>query len=113
MDRLRAAYAKEIADPQPAITVDDIPNTYEAITKEWLTAVMGAEVPGAEIVSFQLGPADDGTSNRRGITMVWNEAGTKAGLAKSVFCKATQSLNNRLNLAWGAFILIRISSTSY
>lgn len=43
-----------------------------------------------------------GTSNRRRIFMTWNEAGQKAGLPKSVFCKGSADLINRLVLSsWG------------
>jgi hypothetical protein len=35
-----------------------------------------------------------GTANRQQISMEWNEAGKKAGLPSSVFCKATYQLNS-------------------
>ena len=76
----------------------DMPPTYESITPAWLTAVLGTGTPDAQVLAHTLGPRDDGTSNRRRIEMVWNAAGTAAGLPASVFCKGTQSLESRYML---------------
>jgi hypothetical protein len=35
------------------------------------------------------------------IDITWNEAGQKAGMPSSVFCKGTMDLNNRLQLSFG------------
>lgn len=52
--------------------------TYEAITPEWLSAVLARNTTGAAVVSHTLGPVDDGTSNRRRIAIEWNDAGRAA-----------------------------------
>ena len=80
------------------MTAADMPPSYESITSEWLTAVLGAAVPGAQVVSHSLGPRDDGTSNRRRIGLEWNDAGKRAGLVSKLFCKGTQSLESRYML---------------
>lgn len=70
------------------------------IAKEWLEATVLKVHPtqGAVLESFELGPRDDGTAERRRINMTWNDVGKKAGLPASVFCKATQSVINRINM---------------
>jgi len=95
---IKARFEAEQRTPITPRTASDMPPTYESITVEWLTDVLGREVPGARVLSHTLGPRDDGTSNRRRIEMVWNEAGLAAGLPASVFCKGTQSLASRYML---------------
>jgi hypothetical protein len=101
IEAIKAAYQRERASQRKAVTLDDIPFSYELITTKWITATIGRHCSGAVATSFQLGPEDDGTSNRRHISIEWNDAGKAAGLPSSVFCKATQGLNNRLNLSFG------------
>ena len=81
-----------------AYTADQVPATYEAITPQWLTAVLCGATPGAEVVAHELGPVDDGSSNRRRIRLTYNEAGQHTGLPASVFCKAAHALLNRIML---------------
>lgn len=100
--RLKEAYAEEKRTAKPPKTIDDIPFRYEDVNETWLEAVIAKDVPGAKLESFQLGPADSGTSDRRHITLNWNSVGQKAGLPASCFCKATQGLLNRLHLSFGA-----------
>jgi hypothetical protein len=81
-----------------AISPTDIPISFEAITPEWLTAVICRSVPGARVMSHHLDSPDDGTSNRRRIFINYNETGRQSPLPPSVFCKASQGLKNRLTL---------------
>jgi hypothetical protein len=117
--QIRDAYAAEEKAAKKATKLEDIPFSYESITEEWLTAVLGREVEGARVTGFQLGAyrpsfalcpltprpagdADNGTANRMRIHSIeWNEAGQKAKLPSSVFCKSTMGLNNRLQLSFG------------
>jgi hypothetical protein len=101
-DRIIAIDKEARSKPFPKATkATDIPHSYECITSEWLTAVLGTDVLGARVESHELGEPDEGTSNRRHVYMKWNEAGRHAGLPASVFCKATQKLQNRLIMAFG------------
>lgn len=97
-DEIKRRFAAEQANPIIPRTADDMPPTYESITPEWLTAVLANGNPGAQVVSHELGPRDDGTSNRRKITVQWNDAGRQAGLPEKLFCKGTQSLESRYML---------------
>lgn len=104
-DQIRAAFSADQASGRIARLPDDIPISYEAISDDWLTAILCAQVPGAKVVGHRLDLADDGTNNRRRIFLDYNEAGEAAGLPASVFCKATHGLNNRLMLGHSGAIL--------
>lgn len=108
-ERIDTAFAAEQATPIMARTSADIPRSYEAITDEWLTAVLCRDVPGAAVVNHHLGPPDDGTNNRRRIFVGYNAVGQAAGLPSSVFCKATHSLTNRQMLGHSGGVLCEVT----
>ena len=89
--------------PQP-IERDDLPVDYEAITPAWLTRVLCAGHPGAEITKVTLGPTDEGTSSRRRLHLEYNPAGRATGLPATVFCKSTHTLKSRFQLALNGFV---------
>ena len=95
---IKARFEEEQKTQRQPLTDDDLPFTYEAITPQWLTAVLGRRISGAKVESHRLGPRDDGTSNRRLIELSWNDVGRAAGLPATVFCKGTQSLESRYML---------------
>ncbi len=97
-DEIKRRFEAEQANAIVPTTSDHIPTSYESITPEWLTDVLGGGTQGAAVTSFALGPRDDGTSNRRKIRVEWNEAGRAAGLPAKLFCKGTQSLESRYML---------------
>jgi hypothetical protein len=97
--QIEAAYERDQQDPgRRAVERTDVPLAYENITPLWLTAVLCSDVPGAEVISFELGPRDDGSSNRRRIGVEYNDVGRQAGLPQKIFAKASQLLSNRLTL---------------
>ncbi len=108
-EQIDAAFAAEVASPRVAMTRDDIPLTYELIGDAWLTAVLCGGVAGARVVGHRLGPPDEGTNNRRHISVEYNAAGQAAGLPQSVFCKATQSLANRQMLGHSGGVLCEVT----
>ncbi|MFR9806833.1 phosphotransferase family protein [Pseudonocardia sp. RS010] len=73
-----------------------VPATVAELTPEWLTGALCADVPGAEVTSFDLGGGSDGTASRRAITVAYNEAGQAAGLPTALYSKMTPTLLNRL-----------------
>lgn len=89
--------AEQSARPM-ARSIDDTPGTYEAITSEWLTAVLCRHVPGAQVMSFSITDRSDGSSNRARIHLTYNAAGNDARLPATVFCKASVTLKNRVML---------------
>jgi Ecdysteroid kinase-like family len=100
IDRVTRSYEREKQENIIAVCADDLPLTYEAITAEWLTNVLCAEEPGAQVISYKLDEKDDGTSNRRRIFITYNQAGMDARLPTSVFCKASHALANRITYAF-------------
>lgn len=97
--RIKEIYEREQIEQPKAREYGDIPVSYEAITPQWMTAILCRDTPGAEVTEVRLGDVDSGTSNRRRIYVEYNEAGRKAGLPPSVFCKATHDLANRILLS--------------
>jgi hypothetical protein len=86
-EQVAAAYQAEQTAGRKALTIADVPGTYEAITPQWLTAVLCRTTPGAEVTAFRFGDRSDGSSNRARIWLTYNEAGQCAGLPPTVFCK--------------------------
>lgn len=82
----------------PVTKAEQVPNSYDAITDEWLTDVLCATGSDQRVVSHRFDERDDGSSNRRRIFIEYNDAGKAAGLPATVFCKAAETLNNRLVL---------------
>ncbi len=76
---------------------DDVPWHGAALTAEWLTAVLAAETPGAEVTHFEIVGGDDGSSVRRRLHLDWNTAGQLAGLLYALFTKMTPTLATRLS----------------
>jgi len=102
---IQAAYERDQQQHGEAYTAEELPLSFEAINDRWLTAVLCAGTPGAEVTGHRLGPVDTGSSNRRRIVIEYNEAGRAAGLPAALFCKATHQLANRivLGVSGGAF----------
>jgi thiamine kinase-like enzyme len=90
--------AEQEAKPK-ARTLADVPGTYEAITEDWLTAVLCRDAAGAKVMAFRIADRSDGSSNRARIYLTYNDAGTAVGLPATVFCKASVTLKNRVTLA--------------
>lgn len=83
---------------RPVFRAEDVPPSYEAVTDEWLTDVLCTPVRDARVIGHSFDERDDGSSNRRRIFLEYNDAGKAAGFPPSVFCKAAETLNNRLVL---------------
>jgi hypothetical protein len=99
IERIRAAYARDMKERPKAVRYGDIPIDYDAITPEWLTAILCRGIAGGAVTGLRLGEVDTGTSNRRRIFVDYNVAGRDAGLPPSIFCKATHDLVNRILLS--------------
>jgi hypothetical protein len=77
---------------------EELPQRFEDLTPEWLTAVLCAGHPGARVESFRIVASDAGSSNRARLVLEYNGAGRDAGLPEALFCKASQDLANRIVL---------------
>jgi thiamine kinase-like enzyme len=80
-------------------TVGEVPGTYDAITAQWLSAVLCRNTSGAEVTGFKVVDRSDGSSNRARIQLHYNDAGQRAGLPATVFCKGAMTLRNRVLMA--------------
>ena len=98
-DQVKAAYEQELASRSAPMTAEDIPFAYEDITTEWLTSVLCNGLSNVEVASYRLDVPDNATSNRRRIFIEYSEGGADHLLPKSVFCKASQSLDSRITLS--------------
>lgn len=94
--RLTAHWAKEKVRPHQPTTVTEFPRSTEFLTTEWLTQALCCDTPGAQVLDFALGEPNDGTTSRRGVTVTYNDAGTRARLPVDLYTKSTPGLLSRL-----------------
>ncbi|MGK2908210.1 MAG: phosphotransferase [Sphingobium sp.] len=89
---------------KPVYRKEELPLSYDALTDQWLEDVLCAGHADARVIGHTIGLVDNGSTNRRKITVTYNQAGNDAGLPRKLFCKATHGLANRiiLGLAGGA-----------
>ena len=98
-DVIRVAYEAEQRTQRPAVHKKDIPLSYELITPQWLTEVVCGGRPDVNVVSFRLDAPDEGNTNRRRVFLTYDQQNRTAVLPRSIFCKATHDLSNRLIVA--------------
>lgn len=98
IEEIRQIYAEEDRKGVLAQHLSDVPHSYDRLTPQWFTELLCRDTPGAEVTDITLAEASNGSSNRQRILLRYNQAGQDAGLPASVFCKASQSLLNRLML---------------
>ncbi len=90
-----------LQDP-PAVRATDVPWTAEAMTRDYLTAVLKREHPGADVLDVAFEDGHAGSSVRRRLRLTWNAEGIAAGLPEFVFTKATPTLLTRLSSGMAA-----------
>ncbi|GGC18595.1 hypothetical protein GCM10011371_02710 [Novosphingobium marinum] len=99
VDAKRVREAFEAEDHGRSVTrAEEVPPNYASITGQWLDNVLCSDNPDAHVTDFSFDERDDGSSNRRRIFLSYNAAGDAAGLPRTVFCKAAETLENRLVL---------------
>jgi hypothetical protein len=79
-----------------ARSIEDVPWCAEAISADWMTAVMCRDVKGAGVVSVEVCGGDQGSSVRRRLRAAYNDEGTRAHLQRDLFCKTTPTVLTRL-----------------
>src|SRR5262245_52244605 len=94
-EKIGQIYDEELAAGRRARTLADVPNTYQAITTDWLSAILCRDTPGAAVISHRVTDRSDGSSNRARIHLDYNDAGRKAALPATVFCKGSVTRKNR------------------
>ncbi|HWJ82498.1 MAG TPA: phosphotransferase [Nocardioides sp.] len=96
--KIAATVARERFSSPRVTSAHQVPPTAEAITTEWLTAVLCGSVAGAAVVDFEVVGGSDGTSSRRALKVSYNPAGAAAGLPTRLFMKSASSFQSRLFL---------------
>ena len=90
------AYEK-LARPRPT-DLSEVPPSPQALTPEYLTAVLCADHPGARVTSVTLGEESAGSGNRCALRVTYNAAGEAAGLPRDLFHKCEKDFFVRLHL---------------
>lgn len=96
IERISRIHASEGDRQAPLTDPGVLPLSFEAITPQWLTGNLAPAGSAAQVTALQLGPRDDGTSNRRAIALQWNAAGQALGLPGQLFGKASHDLSSRI-----------------
>lgn len=60
LETIKRLFEEEKTKPLVPKTAEDIPPNYEAVTDEWLTAILGRDVPGAKVTEHSLDKVDSG-----------------------------------------------------
>lgn len=79
-----------------ARNLEDVPPRPEALSEEWLTAVLCAAVPNAQVIDFVILGGHEGTSVRRQLAVTYNAAGERACLPGLLYSKSTPTLSRRI-----------------
>lgn len=87
--------AEKITRPVPS-DASVIPRSAGAISPRWLSSVLCAGHPGAEIVAVVPGASSNGTTNRQKLEVSYNSIGKVSGLPKHLFIKSTTTLTTRV-----------------
>ena len=98
IEAIRAAFDRERRSASPPRAAGDLPLSYEAITDEWLTAILCRDHPGAAVLSHRLGVPDEGNTSRRWLFVEYDGPGRAAQLPATLFCKATHTFGSRISV---------------
>jgi thiamine kinase-like enzyme len=97
--QIASSIVRERLLPHPPINDPAVvPPSAETITPEWLSAVLCSQVSGARVVDVRVSRGDNGTSARRALDVVYNDAGATAGLPTKLFSKSTATFGSRMLL---------------
>ena len=88
--------AKSSLHSSPVRSANQLPQSVDQITCEWLTEVLCAGNDGAKVIDFGRGDGSRGTHERRRLLIMYNQAGREAGLPTSIFTKSLPSLTTRM-----------------
>jgi Ecdysteroid kinase-like family len=88
---------EKVSNPKPT-DLSEVPPAPEALTPEYMTAVMCRNHPAARVTAIELGAESSGSGNRCALVLTYNEAGQSAGLPEHVFHKCEKDFYVRLHL---------------
>jgi hypothetical protein len=99
IQRVARATAWEYLEKPKPTNLSRVPPNPEALTPEYLTAILCRDVPGAKVTAITLGAQSSGSGDRCAFTVAYNEAGTAAGLPVDLFHKGFNEFYTRLHNA--------------
>ena len=88
---------ERLTNPRPT-TLDEVPPSPQALTAEYLTAVLCRDHPGARVTAVSLGEESSGSGNRCALELSYNAEGQAANLPTHVFHKCEKDFFVRLHL---------------
>lgn len=88
---------ERLTNPRPT-DLSEVPPSPQAITPEYLTAVLCSNHPGARVTAVSLGEESSGSGNRCALNLTYNDVGRAAGLPTHVFHKCEKDFFVRLHL---------------
>jgi hypothetical protein len=94
--RTAALVARDRITRPVARTRDDVPGSVRLLSKDYLTAILCADHPGARVESFLLEDGSKGTHERRRIRLQYNPEGEARNLPETVYTKSLPSLVTRM-----------------
>ena len=89
--------AEKVRPPRPTRR-NEVPASGSALSTQWLTDALCREVPGAAVVAVHRSGGSSGTSERVGLRVEYNDAGTAAGLPVDLYTKSTAHFRQRMLL---------------
>lgn len=98
INRIARNVAWEIVSQARPKDLARVPPSAEALTPEYLTAVLCKDHPGAKVTDVTLGAASSGSADRCAFSVTYNDAGNRAGLPRELFHKSTKGFYTRLHL---------------
>jgi len=78
------------------VTRKDIPTSYSAINREWLTDVLCDGTPGARVIGFTFISGDSGSTDRQPLHVTYNQQGVEANLPAELFMKGAMKFATRM-----------------
>lgn len=98
INRIARNVAWEIVSKTRPTDLSRVPPSAQALTPEYLTAVLCKKHPGAKVTGVTLGAASAGSGDRCAFSVTYNGEGERAGLPRELFHKSTTGFYTRLHL---------------
>lgn len=77
--------------------LNDVPGNLDAVTAEWMSAIICKGSSGAQVIGVESSDGSSGTSERARYSLSYNQRGIDAGLPETVFAKASPSVLTRMS----------------
>lgn len=96
--RVGAGVAVDRVTRRKPVLASAIPGGVDLITPDWLTAILCAGHPGAQVLGVRLAGGDAGSSTRQALDLHLNDAAIAAGVPVRLFSKSAPNFVQRMFL---------------